>query len=290
MGGNAYLSDTGMAGRTTNAPGPSGTVVGAVPLGTFPALALGWLATALASVALVGAAGVAPLHAAQSWGLFGLVAAWVVTGVRRHLAGNRFGLANTITLSRAVMACVFGALIGAGMSSATAAWVLVLAAFAGLMLDGADGWAARRYGLASRFGAKFDTEVDSLFTLVLSILVWQQTGVGIWVLSVGLLRYAFVCAGRPWPWLAAPLPESRRRKAVCVIVVAALAICLAPVMTTSAVSTTGAAALVVLAWSFAVDIAWLRRRRHRREDLRVQARSSLSAAGRGPKSTAGWRP
>ena len=289
-GRERLLSDTGMAGRTTNAPGPSGTVVGAVPLGTFPALALGWLATALASVALVGAAGVAPLHAAQSWGLFGLVAAWVVTGVRRHLAGRRFGLANAITLSRAVIACVFGALIGAGMSSATAAWVLVLAAFAGLMLDGADGWAARRYGLASRFGAKFDTEVDSLFTLILSILVWQQTGVGIWVLSVGLLRYAFVCAGRPWPWLAAPLPASRRRKAVCVIVVAALAICLAPVMTTSAVSTTVAAALVVLAWSFAVDIVWLRRRRHRRDGLRAQARSSLSAAGPGPKSTPGWQP
>ena len=233
---------------------------GAVPLGTFPALAIGWLATALASIALVGAAGVPPLHALQSWGLFGLVAAWMITGLRRHRAGRRFGLANAVTLARAVIACVFGALIGAGTSSATAAWVMVLAALAGLVLDGVDGWAARRYGLASRFGAKFDTEVDSLFALILSILVWQQTGVGAWVLGIGLLRYAFVYAGRLRPWLAAPLPESRRRKTVCVIVVAALAICLAPVMTSPAVAITAAATLAVLAWSFAVDIVWLRRR------------------------------
>ena len=234
---------------------------GAVPLGTFPALAVGWLATAFASIALVGAAGVAPLHAAQSWGLFALVAAWVITGVRRHRAGRRFGLANAITLTRAVIACAFGALIGAGISSATAAWAMVIAALAGLILDGVDGWAARRYGLVSRFGAKFDTEVDSLFALILSILVWQQTRVGAWVLCIGLLRYAFVYAGRLRPWLAAPLPESRRRKTVCVIVVAALAICLAPVMTTPAVQITAAATLVVLAWSFSVDIVWLRRRR-----------------------------
>jgi multidrug efflux pump subunit AcrA (membrane-fusion protein) len=38
------------------------------------------------------------------------------------------------------------------------------------MLDGVDGWLARRHEIASRFGARFDMEVDALLILALSVL------------------------------------------------------------------------------------------------------------------------
>ena len=72
--------------------------------------------------------------------------------------------------------------------------------------DAADGALARRQGLASAFGARFDMETDAAFTLVLSALVWQAGQAGAWVLASGLMRYAFVGAAIALPWLAGPLP------------------------------------------------------------------------------------
>jgi phosphatidylglycerophosphate synthase len=40
-----------------------------------------------------------------------------------------------------------------------------------LALDGLDGWLARRFGLASAYGARFDMEVDGFLILVLALLV-----------------------------------------------------------------------------------------------------------------------
>ena len=86
-----------------------------------------------------------------------------------------------------------------------------------LSLDAVDGWLARRLGLASRFGARFDLEIDALLLLILALLVWQADRVGAWVLVIGLLRYAFVAAGLArGPGCATPLPPSRRRQTVCV--------------------------------------------------------------------------
>ena len=76
------------------------------------------------------------------------------------------------------------------------AWAATALAILTSALDGVDGWLARRSTLASAFGARFDMETDALLIMVLSALAWRWDRAGAWVLACGLMRYAFVAAGR----------------------------------------------------------------------------------------------
>ncbi len=128
-----------------------------------------------------------------------------------------------------------------------------------LALDGVDGAVARRTGSSTPFGARFDMELDAFFILALSAMVWVATPLGPWVLWIGLIRYGFLLGGWVWPPLRGDLPESFRRKAVCVVQVAGLLIALAPVTPPSMDLASCALALALLAYSFAVDVLWLAR-------------------------------
>jgi phosphatidylglycerophosphate synthase len=103
-------------------------------------------------------------------------------------------------------------------------------------------------------------EVDSAFAALLSIAVLRMGEVGPWVLALGGLRYGFLLAIRAWPWLGAPLPESRRRKAVCVVQIGTLVAIVSPVIDPPLAAPLAAAATLLLVWSFAVDALWLARR------------------------------
>ena len=72
---------------------------------------------------------------------------------------------------------------------------------AALVLDSVDGRVARRTASTTAVGARFDMEVDAFLILVLSAYVVQS--VGLWVLTIGAARYAFVAAGWLLPWFAA---------------------------------------------------------------------------------------
>jgi phosphatidylglycerophosphate synthase len=128
------------------------------------------------------------------------------------------------------------------------------------MLDGVDGWLARRHCTASDFGARFDMEVDALLIIALSVLAWRFGKAGVWVIASGAMRYVFVAAGSWLPWLRAPLPASDRRRAICVLQVAALTMVLVPAVPPAVSAPLAACALAALSWSFAVDILWLWRR------------------------------
>ena len=172
----------------------------------------------------------------------------------------RFGAANRVTLLRLGMTALLAALLGETLS--TAAWRnVVVVATASASFDAVDGWLARRSGLASAFGARFDMESDAAFTLVLSALVFQSGQVGVWVLASGLMRYAFVAAARRWPWLAGPLRPSRRRQTACVVQIATLIACLSPAVPPALAAVLAATSLALLAWSFAVDVRHLHRAR-----------------------------
>ena len=43
-----------------------------------------------------------------------------------------------------------------------------------VLLDGVDGRLARKYGASSRFGARFDMEVDAVLICVLALLAWRN--------------------------------------------------------------------------------------------------------------------
>jgi phosphatidylglycerophosphate synthase len=175
-----------------------------------------------------------------------------------HLHGRKFGAANTVTLGRAALTLLLVALLGAVPTPALG-WLLVGLGTVGVALDGVDGALARGRNEASAFGARFDMEVDALLILVLAALVWQHGKAGAWILAAGLLRYAFVAASSLLPWLGGPLPQSRRRQAVCVVQIVTLLGALAPAVPVPWSAALALGGLVALVWSFAVDVRWLAR-------------------------------
>lgn len=170
----------------------------------------------------------------------------------------RFGPANVLTTFRAGLVGLTAGLVV--HPSEEVAWAAVALAALMVALDGLDGRLARATGMASPYGARFDMETDAAFILVLSILVWQHGKAGAWVMLCGLMRYAFVAAGRVLPWLAAPLSATCRGRVVAVAQPIGLAAALAPVVPVPASAGVAAVTLAALTWSFAIDVARLARR------------------------------
>ncbi|MCG5496132.1 CDP-alcohol phosphatidyltransferase family protein [Ectothiorhodospira variabilis] len=171
-----------------------------------------------------------------------------------------FGWPNRVTLVRALPACVLaGALMQPELYREHGTLMAGLAV-AALLLDGLDGWLARRLDAATAFGARFDMELDAALILVLCLGLALSGKVGAWVLAIGLMRYAFVAAGYWEPRLQQALPDSHRRKAVCVWQVLALLACLPGVVSPVAATWLAASALLALTLSFGLDVRWLLRR------------------------------
>jgi phosphatidylglycerophosphate synthase len=183
-----------------------------------------------------------------------------LAGLRPHHPFTHVGPANLVTGTRALLVALLAA-VALEPAVRPLGWWLVGTATLAASLDLADGWLARRTGLASAFGARFDMEVDSLLILVLSVLVWRAGLSGAWVLGSGLMRYVFVAAAFAVPWMNRALPSSRRRQAICVVQIVALIAALAPVVAPAAALALAAASLALPSWSFAIDVRWLARRR-----------------------------
>lgn len=226
------------------------------------------LAALAATVGLGGAALVA--GAACALGTGGLLARACARRGRSQL-----GPADLVTLARAglaggVAALVVDALAGGGSIPA----LVALAAFA-LVLDGVDGWLARRTGTASELGARFDMEVDAFLILTLSVLV--ASTVAPWALAIGLARYAYVSAGFVAPWLRHPVPPRYWRKVVAAIQGIVLTVAAGEVLPRPAVLVALAIALLLLAESFGRDVVWLWRH-ERRPAPRTRTRTALRFA------------
>ena len=180
--------------------------------------------------------------------------------LRARYPHRSVGLCNAVTHLRLTLAAPLAAWLIApgGLSGDPAAgWAVVALAGASLALDGADGWLARREGLVSRFGARFDVEVDAALALALAALAWRSEIAGGWVLALGAPRYLFVAAGMVAPRLRGSLPERGSRKAVCALQISALIALLCPVVPTAASQPFAALAAAALAASFAADLRWL---------------------------------
>ncbi len=220
----------------------------------FPCLGL--------SLVLAGRLGAGPEPVAVAGMLFLAGAALAVAGMAAGYPHRRIGLANAVTLGRLALAVPLAVpLLATEALTADPAtgWAVFGLALVALSLDGVDGWAARRADLTSAFGARFDMEVDAVLAALLALLVWQTGAAGSWVLFLGFARYAFVAAALVLPWLAAPLPDSRARKAVCVLQIGTLILCLAPVVGPPASTAAALVATAALVWSFGRDIRWLSR-------------------------------
>ncbi|MGZ6243661.1 MAG: CDP-alcohol phosphatidyltransferase family protein [Candidatus Binataceae bacterium] len=216
---------------------------------------------AIAAQVLGTLAGFGSRFIATSFGLYLAASVLIVRGLRGHHEHARFGLANCVTLLRVALVCLMA---GITVDAATRpmilsdqqTWTLFALAFTAMMLDGADGIAARRFGTLSGYGARFDMEVDAFQILVLSAAAAITGKAGVWVLASGFMRYAAVGAGFAWPVLATPVPFSWRRKTIAVIQGGALTAITAPVVLPPASDTIAAVALLLLVYSFTVDIRW----------------------------------
>jgi len=230
---------------TRMAPSLRTSVIRASGLGLLMAIALAWAAHAWLALG--------PLYLAKVAAVFATIMAVAFGLVADHHPYLRFGPANHVTMIRAMLVALIGSLIGEPevqrVAAAATAVAVVIA-----VLDGVDGWLARRSGLASPFGARFDVETDALFVMAMSILVWQHGKAGAWVLLGGMMRYVFVMAGWWLRWLAGPLRPTRRAKTVSVCHMAGLSVALAPIIPASYSAIAVGSTVIALSWSFAVDV------------------------------------
>lgn len=226
---------------------------------------------ALAGLLLLGlAAGIAAVLGPLALGfvvkavaVFLAACAWVLWAVRRHAQHIRFGAANRVTLARLGLIALLAGAVGEPLPDPVGmAWGTVVVATTAALLDALDGPLARAQGLASEFGARFDMESDALLMLVLCLLVLHFDKAGAWVLMAGLARYLFVLAGCLLPWMRRVLPPRAWRKAVCVIGITCLIVCLGPIISRAWSQAIAAASLALLMCSFTADVLWLVRRRN----------------------------
>lgn len=220
----------------------------------------GILAVAL-SIVSIAAPGAALLHLSAIYVpkallLFGAGAALVMLALPGSHQFMRLGAANHVTIVRGALVALLGALLGEHGTPAIAAAAVTVAS-AALVLDGVDGRLARRSGMTSEFGARFDMETDAAFVAVLALLVWQFGKAGSWVLLSGLMRYLFAAVAAIVPRLRRPVPSTLRGKSIAVLQMIALIAALAPFCSPAVSVRIAAVGLLALVLSFSLDAVWL---------------------------------
>ncbi|HEY6738190.1 MAG TPA: CDP-alcohol phosphatidyltransferase family protein [Actinopolymorphaceae bacterium] len=214
----------------------------------------------LAALSTVGDLGPAAWVAGAGYILTLLV---VLGAALRRSGAASVGPANRVTLARSVLvggvtALTVEALTGGRLPHALLVTLTVVA----LVLDAVDGRVARRTNTASPLGARFDVEIDAFLVLVLSALV--ASTLGVWVLTIGLMRYGYVAASWSARWLRIAVLPSLARKLVGALQGVALVVAAADVLPHPAARLGLGVALALLCWSFRRDIGWQWRHREPR--------------------------
>ncbi|MBU2956561.1 CDP-alcohol phosphatidyltransferase family protein [Paracoccus sp. 1_MG-2023] len=226
---------------------------GRLPKGLPVALIAGLVLTATVGTFLGTAAA-----ASVGMAIFALTGAGIAQLMRWHYPHRVFGGCNAVTLMRTALTV---ALIVPLIAGNPAGWWVASVAGIALIMDGIDGWLARRSGLSSEFGARFDMEVDAALALVLSLHALVGSPIGPEVLLLGVMRYLFVLAGICHHAFRQPLPPSFLRKAICVMQLGALILLQLPMVSPDAGIIIGRIAAGALIWSFGTDAIWLWRHR-----------------------------
>ena len=217
----------------------------------------GWVAAGCVGLVAIGTVvPLSPTAAAAGPGYLVVSTVLLTIGLRRRDA-VRFGAANVVTATRSTLVGLVTALTVAALEGAASTALLVTLVAIALLLDGVDGYVARRTGSESELGARFDMEVDAFLLLVLC--VYDARFVGWWVLSIGLMRYAFIAAGWLLPWMRETLPPRYWRKVVTALCGVALTVVASRLLPPIADVAVAAAAFLLVLESFTRDVLWLAR-------------------------------
>lgn len=217
------------------------------------------LAGVLAAVALLAAVDL--VVGLDGWGwLLGLVVAGfsnaaLARGLDR-VGATSIGFANGVTLTRATLLAAVAALIADSLGTAASVAVpVVVLSVPALLLDAVDGAVARRTATVTALGARFDMEVDAFLIMVLSVFVARSAG--LWVVVIGLARYAFVIVGEMVRWMRATLPFRYWRKVVAATAGVVLTFSASGFGPPVAGTLLLLATVALLAESFGRDVFWL---------------------------------
>jgi phosphatidylglycerophosphate synthase len=225
--------------------------------------ATGLLAQVLLLAVLVENAGLRAAGWIVGTGCAVTMAMALARGLARS-SGDRLGPASWVTLARATLALGVAALAADSFTNDTPVALLVTLAGVSLVLDAVDGWVARRTGMATALGARFDGEVDAFLILALSTYV--APAYGAWVLAIGAARYVFLASGWLLPWMRAPLPPRRWRNVVAATQGVVLTVAASGVLPRALTQALLFAALALLTASMGQCTWWLWRRRHAAAD------------------------
>jgi phosphatidylglycerophosphate synthase len=242
--------------------------------------ATGLIAQGLLLALLAGTAGLGAAGSIVGVACAVTMAAALARGLVRG-PDDRLGPASWVTLARATLAVGVAALAVDSFMHGTPVALLVTLAAVALGLDLADGWVARRTGMATALGARFDGEVDAFLILALSVYV--APAFGAWVLAIGAARYLFLAGEWLLPWMRAPLPPRRWRKLVAATQGVVLTIAAAGVLPRALTQALLVVALALLAASIGQCAWWLWRRRHTAHDQVPEA--DIGQPLRGPLRT-----
>ena len=96
------------------------------------------------------------------------------------------GYANWITGFRLLLI-----IVGIFLFGTISKLVIFIIMTTAVLLDGLDGFLARKRGESSTLGGYFDMEVDAFFVLIMCFYYFNFEGTGWWILVPGVLRYLY---------------------------------------------------------------------------------------------------
>lgn len=96
------------------------------------------------------------------------------------------GYANRLTLMRLLLVVLLG-----WFHPAMSPILIFSLALLNVLLDGLDGYLARRYDQKSQFGQAFDMETDAFYVAIMTGILYLQGSFGFWLVVIGFLRYGY---------------------------------------------------------------------------------------------------
>jgi phosphatidylglycerophosphate synthase len=155
------------------------------------------------------------------------------------------GIPNYITLLRfgtLVIFIVFAAFIPNEF--------LALLLFLLILLDGIDGYLARKLNQATAFGALFDMETDALFICLISCMLIRKGLLGPWILMAAFIKYYYSIVTDITGLSKKPDPKTRFGAAIAVIMFLSLTFALVLPQTPRIIITLTGTALIYISFFY----------------------------------------